>query len=488
MIERKKSISINKKLLFYVLVTSSLFTVFTTLLNFWMDYNSEKEIQNQSITQIEKSSLKSITKAVWDLDNEQMQRNLNGLMQLHDVTMIRIEDENGNKLAERKKKNSSDEVATYSFHKRFDLVHSENNRNQKIGHFTITMTNYYLYRRLIKKMAVFFVSQGAKTIIVSFILLFIFNFVVTKHLVEFANFLQSIANKGLGDDSKTYAIKRPEGHHPDEINFLINSFNELIQKLESADKKRREEEAQKEAALKNLARLASLGEMAGNIGHEINNPLTIIEGSVFRLKNKQNKDGEINQSFLDDTLVKIKRASERIKRISKSLVLLARGGEDLKYEVTPLGKVMDEVLSLVSEKMKSQNIKFYAEIEDSSFLVKVNQIQIGQVFINLLNNGIHAVAESEIKEISLKAIINQNTVEIRVIDSGHGISKQDAESIFVPFFTTKEVGKGTGLGLSISSKIIKAHGGVIRLETEKERTTFCVVLPRADRINSQKSA
>lgn len=484
----KKFNSINKQLLLWVLLVSSSFTIVTTLLNFYMDYSNEKEVQLSTLNQIEKSSLGSLSKAVWDLDDQQLKRHVNGLLQLSDIFEINVYGNEGETLSSSKKKTISEDIKKYSFSKSFLLLHADGDKKEIIGKLELRVTNFFLYSRLFKKMSIFFLSQGAKTVIVSFILLFIFNLLVTRHLNEiaayFKEFLASPTSK-LTDLKLDKTFKNQK----DEFDILLESINKMISKIVQTEKEKNEELAMKENALKQLAKLATLGEMAGNIGHEINNPLTIIHGGNHRIKSMlkkldvANEDKEKLVSLID----KVEKATERVQKISKGLSILSRSTDD-SLEIIKIKDVLDDTCAIVSEKLRSKGIEVITHFEEEEFHIRANRIQLGQVLINLINNAVHAIENDKVKWIRVETIIQNDNILIKITDSGKGIEDDVKDSIFVPFFTTKAVGKGTGLGLSISSKIITAHQGNLTLDSESENTTFCIELPRVDKFDVNKVA
>jgi two-component system, NtrC family, sensor kinase len=483
--EGKVFLSIHRKLLIYVLMVSSIFTVVTTMINFYMDYSSEKEVQSQTLHQIEKSTLASLTKAVWDLDDEQLKRNVDGLMRLHDIIAVVIIDGSGSVVFQDAKEIKDKDVERYSFEKSYQLQYVQSAQLHQLGVFRLKVTNYYMLTRLLKKMAIFFAGQGVKTVVVSFILLGLFNLVVTNHVNSLVQGLKEMDSAKL----RPLALDRSE-HRRDELDILCDSFNQMIIDLGKLDYKRQDEMARKESALKQLSHLASLGEMAGNVGHEINNPLTIIQGGSHRLRrlidSSHMKKGEMERSSI--ILNMVENGVSRIQSITKSLTVLARGSDDSDFAIGHIGAVVDESCALISEKMKSRNIFFESEIDDPHFMVMVNRVQMGQVVINLVNNAVDAVSGSESPWIKIRVISDSSSVNIQIQDSGDGISEEVKDSLFIPFFTTKQVGKGTGLGLSISSKIIENHGGSLTLDTIQQYTTFIITLPRADSFTKKLSA
>lgn len=224
------------------------------------------------------------------------------------------------------------------------------------------------------------------------------------------------------------------------------------------------------------SRLSSLGEMAAGIAHEINNPLAIISGAASLLIERMDRD-TIRTDEIKSYLEKIDSTSHRIAKIIRGLRAYAREGSNDPMEWTSLETILENTLSLCSEKFKVHGVDLNTQF-DKSLMILCREIQISQVFINLLNNAYDAVCDSESPWIQISVVENEIELSIRVTDSGSGVSQLHTNDIMKPFFTTKEVGKGTGLGLSISSSIIEQHGGQLYLDQQSINTSFVVSLPK----------
>ncbi len=224
-------------------------------------------------------------------------------------------------------------------------------------------------------------------------------------------------------------------------------------------------------------KMATLGEMAGGIAHEINNPLTIILGYISQIKRSANKEEDIEK--LLEYSEKIENVTNRIAKIVKSLRGYSRKEDNDPKEVTSLENILNDAFNLCSERLKSGGIDLVVNnIEDVDILC--NDVQISQVILNFLNNAHDAVKDNDEKWVRLSTTVVNDTIEIYISDSGSIDTKSLKEKIFEPFFTTKTKGNGTGLGMSISKKIIHSHGGEIELIEEAQNTTFKIALPIHD--------
>lgn len=233
------------------------------------------------------------------------------------------------------------------------------------------------------------------------------------------------------------------------------------------------------------ARLASIGEMAGGIAHEINNPLTIISGKARMIARALDKES-IDIPQVKEHCNKIESTVTRISKIIIGLKNFSRDTESELPKIFNLRQLMDETYALCAEKFKNHGINFEMNVPPE-YTLKCREVQLSQVILNLLSNAHDAIykeknEESEEKTSPWIKVVaeekNQN-LQIRIIDSGHGIPLAVQEKIFLPFFTTKIMGKGTGLGLSISRSIIEKNKGNLYIDNECSNTCFVIEFNKA---------
>ena len=227
----------------------------------------------------------------------------------------------------------------------------------------------------------------------------------------------------------------------------------------------------------NASRLASLGEMAGGIAHEINNPMAVIRSQSELLLNALERNGSVEKSSLHKGLNRIISTSDRISRIIKGLKLISRDSSDDPMLNTDLVGLIHETIGLCEERLKSKQIDFKIESSDKELMILCRSVEISQVILNLMNNSIDAIQDRPHPWIKITLNRSGDKAEIKVIDSGEGIPFEIADKITLPFYTTKEVGKGTGLGLSITKRIIEKHHGEFSLDLAATNTTFIIRLP-----------
>ena len=232
-----------------------------------------------------------------------------------------------------------------------------------------------------------------------------------------------------------------------------------------------------ETQLVQSEKLAAVGQLVSGVAHELNNPLTSIAGlSEFLLEQKEL--GKKDRGHLQV----IQEQAERAGRIVRNLLTFARKGSAERVPVD-LNDVIRRTLSLTAYDLKLKDISVERELSGALPEVFGDRHGLQQVVLNLVTNAAQAVAENpreRPREITVSTWFD-GQVHLRVADTGPGIPDEVVQSVFTPFFTTKEPGKGTGLGLSITYSIVESHGGQIVLEPRGPRggAAFRVDLPPA---------
>ena|GEM_PF-1705675 len=308
-----------------------------------------------------------------------------------------------------------------------------------------------------------------------FALIFCFNLALLIMLwrtFQFRIQAMDVALKEIGSGNFSHRILI-EG--TDELSELSRGLNNMTIRLLGAQN---EIDSQK-LNLITSSKFSALGQMAAGVAHEINNPLAIVLGKVDLLLNSLRKGQSIESERLLKDLEKIQLTGKRIAKIVAGMKSFSRDGQKDPLIELSLQSLIEETLSLCSERFKNHNFEvLVSTIPDLGVMGRPSQLS--QVLLNLLNNAFDAVAELPERWVRIEFEI-QNTTSLRicVTDSGPGISDEIAQKLMQPFFTTKDVGKGTGLGLSISRGIMEDHRGALILNRNHARTQFVMELPIA---------
>ena len=238
-----------------------------------------------------------------------------------------------------------------------------------------------------------------------------------------------------------------------------------------------------ERNLINTEKLASLGSLAAGVAHEINNPMGVILGFVDLLLQKFKSE---EQTYED--LKIIERQGLHCKQVVEDLLSFARA-DDTINERCDLNGCLQEILRVVKHNLEIQDIELIESYEENLPYVRGDSRKLQQVFLNLINNSASAITNGGVIEVSTCLDRSMRRIAIKVRDTGDGISADDLQHIYEPFFTTKAAGEGTGLGLFVSYGIVTQFGGTIDCDSSRENqsgrqkgTTFTVKLKIWDEV------
>jgi len=222
-------------------------------------------------------------------------------------------------------------------------------------------------------------------------------------------------------------------------------------------------------------RLASIGRLAAGVGHEINNPLAIINEKAGLVEDLLEVSPEFeHKSTISGCLTVIGQCVDRCKAITHRLLGFARR-QDAQLEEVQVNEVVREVMTFLNSSMIKNKISVDLQLQDDLSPVTSDHQQMQQIFLNILNNAIDAVGSGG--NISVMTYSAAGNVRVVIQDDGPGIDEKNLPHIFEPFFTTKEAGKGTGLGLSITYGIIKKLGGDITVRSQVGKgTAFTITI------------
>lgn len=236
------------------------------------------------------------------------------------------------------------------------------------------------------------------------------------------------------------------------------------------------------------AKMSALGEMAGGVAHEINNPLAVISLRADQLRDCIEETPIDKEMFLK-ALDAINKTTDRIAKIVTGLRFFARDGSSMPFVQSPVAPLIEDTLSFCSEKFNKCGVTVNCDLSTAkNYSLDCRPIEISQVILNLLNNSFDAIQELPEKWIKIEfEDYDSKHIAISVTDSGKGIDTAIQERIMQPFFTTKELGKGTGLGLSISTGIVQTHNGKLYIDNNCENTRFVMLLPKVQNAELEKA-
>ncbi len=279
----------------------------------------------------------------------------------------------------------------------------------------------------------------------------------------------------MKDEVKKYRTSIKRSNH--DLQIAKRELEDINLNLEKKVEKKSQELALSRANNEHAERLAALGELASGIAHEINNPVTVMEGQIRRLKDFVH-DEDITLDKKEQLITKIHKNLNRVVSIVNGIRKISRNSETDKLRIIKTEELTNSLADLVKEKYRGENIDFEI-IDEENSSVYAKEAQTLQILFNLVSNSFDAISELEERWIRITVERNSENIVFRVIDSGGGIEDSILEKIFNPFYTTKDIGTGTGIGLSISKKLSEEQNGSLKYELYENNTSFCLNLKSA---------
>ncbi len=262
------------------------------------------------------------------------------------------------------------------------------------------------------------------------------------------------------------------------LEIKLKNYSDHLEEI--IDKRTQElQDAHQELLL--ATKLAAIGELASSVAHEINNPLTVINGYVedmVELFGSGDNKPDIDSNDILERLSVISAQADRCKDITWSLLNFARQ-RDINIELLDIGEVILQAIHFVSHRERKVDIKFDYDIRPEIPHISSDMSMIEQVLVNIYSNAIDAIDSTEENGNISTSVFNSNDgINITIKDTGPGMTAAEMEYIFDPFYTTKPAFKGTGLGLSICKKLIERLGGTITAQSVLgEGSQFMIFLP-----------
>jgi signal transduction histidine kinase len=267
----------------------------------------------------------------------------------------------------------------------------------------------------------------------------------------------------------------PPGAKSDEEQLLKIVANQVAAAVENARlyeglKEQMGELRRTQAQLVQSAKLAAIGELAANIAHEINNPLTAVLGFASYLAERVG-EGQPMREELD----LIQEEAARARDIVRDLLDFSRQRE-FAVEPADLNLVLQQTIGMVRRQGRLDNVSVNELYAPDLPLAEIDIARMKQVFLNIITNAVYAMSSGG--SLTVRTTATDDSIQVDFTDTGSGIAPENLSRIFDPFFTTKPAVSGTGLGLSVSLGIVQSHGGVIEVKSEPGKgTTFSIKLP-----------
>ncbi len=446
-------------------------TLFLTSFQIYLDYKKGIDGIYDRIDQIRLTQLESLAQNLWNINSDQIRIQLKGLLEIKSIKKLKIISADNENISISKNTKVNDPIIT-----RMPLVYTIKDKTVDLGVLEIVSDKSHVLKELQSKIFIILLTQAMKTFLVSLFIVFIYNVLVNRHLIEIGHFARTMSLETIG---KKLKLHRGENEDHDELDDLADAFNIMQDKFSQEMEQRKEFEKQ----LRQSQKMEALGTLASGIAHDFNNILQGLYNALFLLEEEVIDNAE--------ALEKLETANgltDRARELVKQILIFTRQEEGSFDKFPPIPAIQDVVEILRAASNNKVAIDFIVDPPDGKLYG--DQTQLKQIILNIGNNAIQAVEGVEHPKVIIKvAPISINTradktlepgtyLKVEVIDNGHGIEKEIIDRVFEPFFTTKEVGKGTGLGLSVVHGIVERHNGTIKIDsTPGQSTHIAIYLP-----------
>jgi signal transduction histidine kinase len=466
---------IGLRLVASVLLFSSAITLLLTLLQLYFDYRRDVGTIDRQISEIEGSYRRSLGEGLWNLDAPQLELQVDGILRLPGIRFVEVREATDR--ANAMLVTAGSRQANADVHREFPIFHMNRGAEQTVGVLSIEATFDDVYRRLFDTAIVILISQGAKTFVVSFFILYIVNRLITRHLVTAAEFFGGYDLRRLPPPLR---LKRRPLKQVDELDQLVGAFNGMCASLQTAygelrDSEQRFRELQMEVAHAN--RVATVGQLSASIAHEVRQPITAAITNVYVARRWLRRHPPNVKEALE-ALDKSAKNNERAGEIIAGITALFRKAPQQKAPLD-INEAIREVIGLAEAEMQKSGISVAIALDEGLPRPEGDRVQLQQVMLNLINNAVQAMSATEVESRELVISTSEthcDGIVVTVRDSGPGLDPSDPERVFEAFYTTKP--GGVGMGLLICRSIIEAHGGRLWASANIPRgATFQFTIP-----------
>ena len=497
---------LGRKILFYILVCSSILTIFATLIQLYSDYLYDVSELEQRFLVVETSYLDSLSLNLWTLNIDAVNEQLSGINNLPNVHYVELTTPQGDVYQSGEKTSADIRFKT------FDVIHDSN----PIGQLLVEVNYADIYQKLIKKAGVILFTQFIKTLLAAFCILTIIYWLVTRHVYQIVSYGKQLSLNNL--ESKL-SLEGKRSQH-DELDMLVDSLNSARYTLISELNLRKEAESKLVNLNENLEalidertveleqtietlhhaqnelvqsqKMASLGSLVAGISHEINTPIgigvtsaTSIEEEVSLFLSKY-KNGTMKKSDLESFIQHIKEASDiltknlhRASELISSFKLISVDQTGGKHRTIKIHDYIDEIITSMRPKLKKTSIEVINKTQHD-LPIFTDPGALYQILSNFIDNSlIHGFNSDSTGAISISSEVEGQYLKLIYEDTGKGIEKSIKARIFDPFFTTRLGKGGSGLGLSVVYNLITStlKGKVEVYSDQNSGTRFEILLP-----------
>jgi two-component system, sensor histidine kinase ChiS len=442
---------IGHRLLFSILVASSIVTLVTAGFQLYLEYKRDIDIIKTRVQEIQDIHLRVMGSHLWEYDIDQIRLQMEGILRLPDMEYLEIFKDSDViiRVGQAESKNN--------FAYTFPIVYQSSGTDKILAHLKIIASLDEVHDRMVERFLVILGFQAIKTFLVSIFILFIIQYLITRHLNAMADYASKL---DLDHLDYPLILNKTSQNQGDEIDIVVRSLNDMRLKLQNSymdlDSKNKE-----------LLRMDQLkDQFLANTSHELKTPLNGIIGIAESMLDNENDALSLDNNHYLSLIVSSGRRLSHLINDILDFSKLKHHDIALKLQALDIRTIVDVIISLSSVLIPESKIKLINSVPQALPPAKGDEIRIQQIFHNLIGNSIKFTKEGEIE---IFAETDQNFIKIKIRDTGIGIPPENLNKIFNSFEQTdgsmNREYSGTGLGLSISKQLIELHGGNISVKS-----------------------
>ncbi len=461
------------RLLAYILAFSSVFTLLGTFAQLYWEYRTDVGGIDAVLQQIEDSHLASLTTSLWMLDEDRIRQQVEGILSLPDVRHAEVLPADDQRVV-----SAGGEIPARNVTRTYPMIHEHRGEDVRVGSLVVIATLDGVYLHLRDKFLVILGTQAVKTFATSLFILFIVQFLFTRHLHVLGEHARHLSLTDLDTPLalKRWTLKRRYPRRRDELDLVVDAMEEMRIRLIADVAALNTAEEERERLITDLeAKNAQMERFTYTVSHDLKSPLITIQGFLSLLKGDL-REGDVAQA--EEDMERIASATKKMYRLLEDLLELSQAGRVIGQPVeVSLYEMASEAAELVSGKLAERGARVLISPQLPS--TWGDSTRLRTVFQNLIENAVKFMGEEPSPRIEIGPREEDGDIVCFVRDNGVGIDSKEQERIFGLFRRLDSEAEGTGIGLALVQQIVEVHHGRIWVESEGRGhgSTFCFVLP-----------